>query len=184
MVWRCPLPLPRSAADGGEVAEVAHVSRRLVYRAVERGELVGFKLGARLRFEPDAVQAWIDGQRVHPVPARLLMVAEVAEVAHVSRRLVYRAVERGELVGFSSARGCGSSRTPCKRGSTVSACIRWRLRRLRRGGGSNLQPVGCAACSISSGMARRVTVTNQVPPRRGNVRGRGHKERGGSPCRQ
>jgi len=65
-LWRSPLPLPGRMMTVIEVAEAANVSARLVYRSVERGELVASKLGGRLRFEPDMVQAWIDRQRVQP----------------------------------------------------------------------------------------------------------------------
>jgi excisionase family DNA binding protein len=63
-----------SAVPGGsrgwvsvdEVAELAGLSRSLVYREIERGHLAAFKVGSRLRIELEAVAAWKERCRVRP----------------------------------------------------------------------------------------------------------------------
>jgi excisionase family DNA binding protein len=43
-----------------EVAQLIRVSRKAVYTMAERGEIPGVtKLGRRLRFRRDAIEAWI-----------------------------------------------------------------------------------------------------------------------------
>jgi excisionase family DNA binding protein len=50
-----------SAAD---VARICGLSRKAVYRAIERGELKAFRLCSRLRIDPDAVDAWLEANLV------------------------------------------------------------------------------------------------------------------------
>ena len=42
------------------------LSRKAVYRAIERGELKAFRLCSRLRIDPDAVEAWLEANVVEP----------------------------------------------------------------------------------------------------------------------
>ena len=49
-----------------EVAQTCGLSRRAVYRAIERGELVASRLCNRLRVREEDLDAWVDGARVEP----------------------------------------------------------------------------------------------------------------------
>jgi excisionase family DNA binding protein len=48
----------------GDVAIVCGLSRKAVYRAIERGELPASRLCSRLRVRASDVDAWIDAHRV------------------------------------------------------------------------------------------------------------------------
>ena len=52
-----------------EVAERCGLSRRAVYRAIERGELAASRLCSRLRIRSEDVEAWIAANRVESVDA-------------------------------------------------------------------------------------------------------------------
>ncbi|MGH3041154.1 MAG: helix-turn-helix domain-containing protein [Gaiellaceae bacterium] len=47
-----------------EVAALCGLSRKAVYRAIERGELQASKLCSRLRIRPDDVERWIEANRL------------------------------------------------------------------------------------------------------------------------
>ena len=47
-----------------DVAALCGLSRKAVYRAVERGELRASKLCSRLRITPEDVERWIEASRV------------------------------------------------------------------------------------------------------------------------
>lgn len=47
-----------------EVAALCGLSRKAVYRAIDRGELPASKLCSRLRIRPDDVDRWIDANRL------------------------------------------------------------------------------------------------------------------------
>jgi len=49
-----------------EVAQLCGLSRRAVYRAIDRGELKASRLCSRLRVRHEDLDAWVDGQRVEP----------------------------------------------------------------------------------------------------------------------
>jgi excisionase family DNA binding protein len=55
-----------------EVASLCGLSRKAVYRAIERGELRASKLCSRLRIVPDDVERWIEANqlavRARPTP--------------------------------------------------------------------------------------------------------------------
>ena len=51
-----------------QVAEQCGLSRRAIYRAIERGELPASKLCGRLRIRSESVDEWIDGCRVDGEP--------------------------------------------------------------------------------------------------------------------
>ena len=51
----------------GEVAVRTGLSRSLIYREIERGRLRAYKVGGRLRIEPEAVAEW---ERAHAVRPR------------------------------------------------------------------------------------------------------------------
>jgi excisionase family DNA binding protein len=49
-----------------EIVRKYHLSDRHVRSLIESGELVGFKLGNKLRVHPDDWAAFIDGRRAQP----------------------------------------------------------------------------------------------------------------------
>jgi excisionase family DNA binding protein len=49
-----------------EVARKTGLSRSLTYREIERGNLSAYRIGARLRVEPEAVARWKERCRVRP----------------------------------------------------------------------------------------------------------------------
>ena len=49
-----------------EVAALTGLSRSLIYREIERGNLAAYRIGARLRVEPEAVARWKERCRVRP----------------------------------------------------------------------------------------------------------------------
>ena len=51
-----------------EVARHCGLSRKAVYRAIDRGELKAFRLCSRLRIDPAAVDAWLDASAVRHDP--------------------------------------------------------------------------------------------------------------------
>ncbi len=48
--------------DVRDVAKFLRMTEGAVYAAVERGQIPCLRLGRRLRFRPDAIQAWVDGK--------------------------------------------------------------------------------------------------------------------------
>jgi excisionase family DNA binding protein len=52
-----------------EVASLCGLSRKAVYRAIERGELRASRLCSRLRIRPDDVDRWIEAAQVEPAAA-------------------------------------------------------------------------------------------------------------------
>ena len=54
-----------------QVAEAYGLSRRTVYRAIERGEMSASKLGGRIRISPGALAEWILKSRIEPREAPL-----------------------------------------------------------------------------------------------------------------
>lgn len=53
-----------------EVAQQCGLSRKSVYRAIERGELAAFRLCSRLRVRPEDVEAWLATNVVAPADNR------------------------------------------------------------------------------------------------------------------
>jgi len=49
-----------------DVAALTGLSRSLIYREIERGNLAAYRIGARLRVEPEAVARWKERCRVRP----------------------------------------------------------------------------------------------------------------------
>jgi excisionase family DNA binding protein len=49
-----------------EVAAICGLSRKAVYRAIERGELRASRLCSRLRITPEDLDDWIDASQVEP----------------------------------------------------------------------------------------------------------------------
>jgi excisionase family DNA binding protein len=51
-----------------EVARQCGLSRRAVYRAIERGELRASRLCSRIRIRVADVEAWVDENQIEPPP--------------------------------------------------------------------------------------------------------------------
>jgi excisionase family DNA binding protein len=69
---RLPEPPPARDDEALSVAEVArlcHVTKKTVYGAISRNELVASRLGSRFRVRRSDVDAWLDRTRVEP-PAK------------------------------------------------------------------------------------------------------------------
>lgn len=49
-----------------QVAAATGLSRSLIYREIERGNLPAYRIGTRLRVEPEAVALWKEHCRVRP----------------------------------------------------------------------------------------------------------------------
>lgn len=49
-----------------EVARTTGLSRSAIYQEIERGNLAAYKVGNRLRIEPDALAQWKERCRVRP----------------------------------------------------------------------------------------------------------------------
>jgi excisionase family DNA binding protein len=59
----------RSLLDVASLAEYLGVSRSWVYQAVANGELPVVRIGSLLRFEPQAVQAWLRAKSEQELPS-------------------------------------------------------------------------------------------------------------------
>ncbi len=74
-----------------EVARRCGLSRKAVYRAIERGELKAFRLCSRLRIDPDAVDAWLEANIVThngPAPSSWLAPSSLPASAGLRRFLI------------------------------------------------------------------------------------------------
>jgi excisionase family DNA binding protein len=49
-----------------DVAALTGLSRSLIYREIERGNLAAYRIGTRLRVEPEALARWKERCRVRP----------------------------------------------------------------------------------------------------------------------
>lgn len=83
-----------------EVAVQTGLSRSLIYREIERGNLVAYRIGARLRVEPEAVACWKERCRVRP-----RMERPIYEPAPRSRGLRFSSGFADELVAIERAAG-------------------------------------------------------------------------------
>jgi excisionase family DNA binding protein len=57
-----------------QVATACGLSRRAVYRAIDRGELTAFRLCSRLRIRPNDVEAWVDANQIDPASREVRQV--------------------------------------------------------------------------------------------------------------
>lgn len=71
-----------------DVARLCGLSRKTVYRAVERGELQAFRLCSRLRIRREDVDAWLAASIVVPASAPLPPASSLLPAAAGLRRLV------------------------------------------------------------------------------------------------
>ena len=60
-----------------QVATACGLSRRAVYRAIDRGELTAFRLCSRLRIRPEDVEAWVQANQIEPATRELRLVRPV-----------------------------------------------------------------------------------------------------------
>jgi excisionase family DNA binding protein len=56
----------RIAYSPAELADLVGLSRKAIYRAIERGELRASRVANRLRIRPIDVDAWLEGGLVEP----------------------------------------------------------------------------------------------------------------------
>jgi excisionase family DNA binding protein len=81
-----------------EVAALTGLSTSLIYREIERGNLAAYRVGSRLRVEPDAVEHWKEHCRVRPrMEAPMYEPAPRSRGARSSSEFVdeLAAIERG-----------------------------------------------------------------------------------------
>jgi excisionase family DNA binding protein len=78
-----------------EVARNCGLSRRAIYRAIERGELRASRLCSRLRVRAEDVDAWIDANGVEPV-GRIGPPPPLAPAHNGLRRLLATSEREGE----------------------------------------------------------------------------------------
>jgi excisionase family DNA binding protein len=72
-----------------QVATACGLSRRAVYRAIDRGELRAFRLCSRLRIRPEDVEAWVQANQIEPATRAVRLVRPVGlPAAEGLRRLV------------------------------------------------------------------------------------------------
>ena len=71
------------------------LSRKAVYRAIERGELPASKLCSRLRIKPSDLDAWVDGNRLQAERARPALPARVPAANGLRALLVSPGTEAG-----------------------------------------------------------------------------------------
>lgn len=55
--------MSESLWDVGELAKFLKVSRSWVYQAAAAGNVPCIRIGAALRFEPEAIRAWMRGEK-------------------------------------------------------------------------------------------------------------------------
>jgi excisionase family DNA binding protein len=53
----------RSMLSPAEAARAANVSRKTIYREIERGELAACRAGHQIRINPDDFARWLEGTR-------------------------------------------------------------------------------------------------------------------------
>lgn len=83
----------------GEVAKLAHLSTKAVYRAIQDGELAAAKLRGRLRIRRCDFDAWVATNMITRDASPLGQVTELAQPRSGSRglrRLVASVQEEGE----------------------------------------------------------------------------------------
>jgi excisionase family DNA binding protein len=78
-----------------DVARQCSLSRRAVYRAIERGELRASRLCSRLRVRPEDVDAWIAANHVEPAE-RVGVPPPLAPAHNGLRRLLATSEREGE----------------------------------------------------------------------------------------
>ena len=97
-----------------QVAQRTGLSRKAIYRAIERGELTAYRLCARLRIATTDEQTWIDQNRVSP-PAAASPASDLrprpAAPEHSLRRLLELREKSTGLVGARSYDATPDSRT-------------------------------------------------------------------------
>ena len=81
--------LDRRLLAPNEVAQLCGLSRKAVYRAIERGELRASKLCSRLRVSPEDIDRWIEACQVEPaappVPRRTRVPAAMGRALRAAQ---------------------------------------------------------------------------------------------------
>ncbi len=89
-----------------QVAQRTGLSRKAIYRAIERGELTAYRLCGRLRIHPNDEQTWIENHRVTPAQPLELTAPRPrpAPAKHSLRRLLENRENGPGLAGTRPAR--------------------------------------------------------------------------------
>ena len=69
MTQICFIAIVEALLSPQDVARRCGLSRKAVYRAIERGELRASRLCSRLRIRPDDVDAWLQASTIVPGPS-------------------------------------------------------------------------------------------------------------------
>jgi excisionase family DNA binding protein len=56
--------MPRVAYSPSEVAHLLGLSRKAIYRAIQRGDLAASRVSNRLRVRPADIDSWLDAARI------------------------------------------------------------------------------------------------------------------------
>lgn len=93
-----------------EAADLVRLTQWAIYRAIQRGDLVAYKPGGRLRINEDDLQAWLDATRVSPqtpavaAPPRVVPPPElIGPARHHASEGTLRARVRAKRRGQSAA---------------------------------------------------------------------------------
>jgi len=78
-----------------DVAMQCGLSRKAVYRAIDRGELPASKLCSRLRIKPADLEAWVDGNRLQAEATRPALPTRVPAANGLRALLVSSGTEAG-----------------------------------------------------------------------------------------
>ena len=90
-----PLTVDEKLLSPEDVAMQCGLSRKAVYRAIERGELPASKLCSRLRIKPCDLDAWVDENRLQAELARPALPTRVPAANGLRSLLVSQGTESG-----------------------------------------------------------------------------------------
>jgi excisionase family DNA binding protein len=90
-------PAPRTFLSADECARRAMLSRKAIYRAIESGELLAFRVRARLRVPEEEFSRWMTADPISSTPTgRSQSISTRRPAPASSFRSVLRTVERGQ----------------------------------------------------------------------------------------
>jgi excisionase family DNA binding protein len=89
-------PAPATFLSTDECARRAMLSRKAIYRAIENGELLAFRVRARLRVPEEEFSRWMTADPVSSTTSRPRQGLSARRPAAGSFRSVLRTIERGE----------------------------------------------------------------------------------------
>ena len=88
---------PPTMATVAEAAELLGLAKMTVYRLMNKGDLVSYRIGGRRLIDRDSLVAYSAQQTKLSAVEIWLTVGEIAAVLRVSRMSVYRLTESGDL---------------------------------------------------------------------------------------